>query len=363
LEANYIQNVPKEVFQKFLESITECGGILEQLKFSLNCYSDSKFTNNKEIYKDKIKKSLSELKANKGYEIFLILFNYQFINSLGEKVLPEVIELIPVVNPLAKAKCPWDPIPLWLYQKDIEKRFAKNPLGTPNPERITDIDDYKNILFIDPIFNEVIRSFVSQQKNARTREIYEIFANYCILKELKKDFDYRVLKKDGVVAPANEEEINSIREEFKLYFNEYYKKIESQLDENIYKAPTENHDWNELISKANEFHNELISFKNSQLEDLINYDKDEIERLLFEIKNFLIKTESLDWKIYPKVSDISGIDGGSGLIKKIISKGGMKKIGGMYALKVKDWLVENALKEESQFVQPKPESGFEDFPF
>ena len=41
----------------------------------------------------------------------------------------------------------------------------------------------------------------------------------------------------------------------------------------------------------------------------------------------------------------------------------MKKIGGMYALKVKDWLVENALKEESQFVQPKPESGFEDFPF
>ena len=58
MEANYIQNVPKEVFQKFLESITECGGILEQLKFSLNSYSDSKFTNNKEIYKDKINISI-----------------------------------------------------------------------------------------------------------------------------------------------------------------------------------------------------------------------------------------------------------------------------------------------------------------
>ena len=43
----------------------------------------------------------------------------------------------------------------------------------------------------------------------------------------------------------------------------------------------------------------------------------------------------------------------------------MKKIGGMYNLKVKDWLVENALKEELQFQQPKSESGIEDldFPF
>lgn len=363
MENKYIQHVSKEVFEEYLSSVTNCRSLIEQLTHSLIFYSDAKIKNTKEIYKDKIKEYLNEIKSSQGFEILLMFFNYQFINNQNEFVIPEVIELIPVVNPNNKAKCPWDPVVLQIYQKDIEKRFAKDPLTTPNPQRITDIDDYKNLLMLDPVFAEVMRSFTNQQKNARTREIYELFGYYFILKELKKDFDYRIVKKGGVVVPANEEEIKSIQKEIVKYFKEYYEKIESQIDGALYEPPKVENDWNKLINEVTLFHSELVNFKNTHLKDLINFDKDEMERLLLEIRNFLIKADNLDWKIYPKVSDITGIDGGSGLIKKIIGKGGMKKIGGMYNLKVKDWLVENALKEDFQSQQPKVESGIEDFEF
>ena len=365
LEDKYIQHVSPEVFEEYLSSVTNCRSLLEQLEHSLTFYSDAKIKNTKEIYKDKIKQYLSEIKSSDGFGVFLILFNYQFINSQNEVVIPEVIELIPVVNPTNIAKCPWDAVIMQIYQNDIEKRFAKDPLTTPNPQRISDIDDYKNVLMLDPEIAAIIRTFTNQQKNPRTREIYDLFGYYCILKELNKDFDYRIIKKGGQGFPANEEEIKSIQNEIIMYFKEYYEKIESQIDGALYEPPLVVNDWNRMIGEVTLFHNELINFKNNHLKDLINYDKDEIDRLLLEIRNFLIKSENLDWKIYPKVSDINGIDGGSGLIKKIISKGGMKKIGGMYNLKVKDWLVENALKEELQFQQPKSESGIEDldFPF
>ena len=363
LENKYIQHVSKEVFEEYLSSVTICRSLIEQLTHALKFYSDAKIKNTKEIYKETIKKCLNEIKSSKGFEILLILFNYQFINSQNEIVIPEVIELIPVVNPNNKAKCPWDPVVLQIYQKDVEKRFAKDPLATPNPQRITDVDDYKNLLMLNPVFTEVIRSFSNEQKNLRTREIYDMFVYFCILKELKKDFDYRVIKKGGVIAQANEEEIKSMQKEIVKYFREYYDKIESKIDGALYELPIVKNDWNTLINEVTLFHSELVNFKNTHLKDLINFDKDEMERLLLEIRNFLIKADNLDWKIYPKVSDITGIDGGSGLIKKIIGKGGMKKIGGMYNLKVKDWLVENALKEDFQSQQPKVESGTEDFEF
>ena len=345
MKNKYIQNCSENELKKYTKDVEECRALLEQLKQALSNYSDSQIKNNKVLYKDQIQKCLIDLKENQGYEILLILFNYQFINNLGEEVIPEVIELIKVVNPYNRAKLPWEFIPLFLYQKDIEKRFAKDPLNIPNPERITDIDDYKNILLVEPVFNEIMNSFMYQQKNARTREIYEIFANYCILKELGRDFEYRTLKDNGRVEKAKKEEIKSIKDEFISYFNDYYKKIESKLDKNLYKRPDSNYDWNSLLSEARNLHGDLVDFKDKHYESLINYDKDEKARLTFDIKQFLIKAEGLDWKVFPKVSDINHLEGGSGLIKRIVREGGMKEIGNLYNQMIKnDLAVENFLK-------------------
>ena len=53
----------------------------------------------------------------------------------------------------------------------------------------------------------------------------------------------------------------------------------------------------------------------------------------------------------------------SGLIKKIISKSGKKQIGRMYNMNIKDWLEENAIKEELQLQLPNSPSGIEDLDF
>ena len=69
-----------------------------QINDFLPNYFKAEYTHTKEKYRETIKSLLEEIKNNQGYHVFLKMFNIEAVNKENEKVIPECIEVIEILN-------------------------------------------------------------------------------------------------------------------------------------------------------------------------------------------------------------------------------------------------------------------------
>ena len=325
LDKIIFQNLTQEEIDSLTTDVTVCQADITQINDTLPYYFKSESPVLKDRYQQTIKGLLDEIKKNKGYQLFTQLFDIKAFNrETNEQVVPECLEVIDILNNQTEIKLPWEVKALIQYKDEIEKEFLKDPISKNNLF-VNNLKDYKYCFVNDPIHQATINIMGNRDGNIRTNEIFNLYVQLILAQKMKRDFKvYSINATSGIASQQSSDEF--VAEAEKLFLD-YYKKIESTLTPEEYKAP--NCNLEKLLKELFTLKTNMIQLKNDNIQALIKFNAAEIDALVLEIRNFL-KTNNLNELKWPKVKDISSLDGGPGILKKINLAGGMKPVGKMY---------------------------------
>ncbi len=295
-----------------------------QINDFLPNYFKAEYTHTKEKYRETIKSLLEEIKNNQGYHVFLKMFNIEAVNKENEKVIPECIEVIEILNESNKIKLPWEVKVHIQYQDEIENVYKSDPLSD-NDLKVTDLSDYKYAFVNQSLHEKIMNSFGSPYGNPRRNEIFNLYIQTLLAKKTNSEFKvYAFKNKEGI-----EVKPDKFLEETENLFFDYYQKIKSELDPTEYLSPKKDTNWNELIEALENLKKEIIKLKQTNLRSLVKFNSEDIDDLVLDIRTFL-KANNVDELRWPKVKEFAAFDGSAGLLKRINLAGGMKEVGKLY---------------------------------
>ena len=306
------------------EQTNICISNIEQINDFLPNYFKAEYAHTKEKYRETIKYLLDEIKDNQGYHVFLKLLNIEAFNKNNERVIPECIEVIEILNENNQIKLPWEVKVLIQYQDEVENIYKSDPTSDIDL-KVSDIKDYKYAFVNQSLHEKIINSFASPHGNPRRNEIFNLYVQTLLAKKMNSEFKvYTFENKEGI-----EVKPDKFLEETENLFFDYYEEIKSRLDPREYLSPKESANWNELFEALNNLKNEIIKLKKTNLRSLVKFNSEDIDDLVLDIRTFL-KANNVDELRWPKVKEFAAFDGSAGLLKRINLAGGMKEVGKLY---------------------------------
>ncbi len=325
MEKFILQDSSQEEIDSLVFEIKDCQADIIQVNQWLPYY----FSDNNDILKERyrlaIKEILEKLEMKKGFQVFAQLFSIKAINKETlVQVAPSCLEVIDNIQIKSALRLPWEQNSLILYTDEVEEEFIKDPIS-PTNLYIDDAKDYKYLFANDPLHQAVINIMGSATGNARTNEIFNMYFQLLIAKEMKANSkSYSV---DGANGIASLDTNGAYEVEVQTLFKKYYEKIKSTLNPKEFIKPKT--DLKSLIKELYILKENIVDLKRMNIQALMKFNAAEINELVLEIRKFL-KDNNLNELIWPKVKEINVLDGGPGLLKKIYAKGKMKDVGEMY---------------------------------
>ena len=325
MEKFILQDLSQEEIDSLVFEIIDCQADIIQVNRLLPYY----FSGDNDILKERdritIKAILEKIEVKKGFQVFVKLFNIKAINKETlEEVSPSCLEVIDNIQIQSSLKLPWENNLQILYEDEIEDEFIKDPIN-PTNLFIDDAKDYKYFFANDPLHQSVINIMGSATGNARTNEIFNMYLQLLLAKEMKANSkSYSV---DGANGKTSLDTNGAYELEIQILFKKYYEKIKSKLNPKEFIKPKT--ELKSLIKELYILKDNIVDLKRMNIQALMKFNAAEINELVLEIRKFL-KDNNLNELIWPKVKEINGLDGGPGLLKKIYEKGKMKDVGEMY---------------------------------
>ena len=335
-----LQVLDQGMIDELVISLGECEADIDQVNQLLPIYDSCESGILKDRYRKSISELLEQIKSKDGFLVFLQMHKIEAFNSENEEVIPEFLEVVNFINANIISALPWDVKAQFLYREEIEKNFASDSLkGTKLI--VQDPRDIKYVFKNNPIHQAVINIMSSSTVNIRAFELFNLYVQVLLLKEL--NVDYNLFSNDSsdisIFSPKD-----GIKEDFFLeiekLFKEYYKKIKEGLDPEYFKGPKINTDWRELETGSNNLRVKMINLKEKNIKILMKFNSEKLDDLVLDIRNFLNSYEDLDELVWPKVKELNSKEGGAGLLKRININGGMKTVGDHYSKRIKE-IIEN----------------------
>tara|TARA_A100001011_G_C14222733_1_gene805169 strand:+ start:178 stop:1266 length:1089 start_codon:yes stop_codon:yes gene_type:complete len=343
-----LQNFNQDEIDSLVLEIVDCQADILQINQFLPLYFNDDSSILKERYRTAIKEMLKNVETKNGFQLFAQLFDIKAFNKETlEQVSPSCLDVIDNIQINSGLRLPWELSSRFLYTDEIEDNFLEDPL------RYTDLfidnaKDFKYLYANDPMHQAVINIMASPTGNLRTNEIFNMYFQLLLAKEMKSDFkSYSI---NGVMGTADLDKTGAYEKEIKTLFKRYYEKIKSTMDPKEFVNPKT--DVGKLINELHNLKNKIVDLKNINIQALIKFNAAEINELVLEIRNFL-KANKLNELIWPKVKEINVLDGGPGLLKKIYAKGKMKDVGEMYIQAIRpiieaENIIQAPIRNESQ---------------
>lgn len=337
-----LQDLDQGGVDELVNSLEECQADIDQVNQLLPIYDSCEKGILKNRYRKSISKILEEIKSKDGYLVFLQMHKIEAFNNENQEVIPEFLEVINFINSNIASALPWEVKSLILYSDDFENRFAIDPLKD-SKLFVHDPKDYKYVLANDPMHQAIINIMSSPTGNLRTFEIYNLYLQMLLIKELKLNFN--VFSNNGSLDFPKVDNTEDFCNEVEKLFIKYYQKIKEGLDPEYFKGPKYNNEWIELVKGSNNFRTKMINLKEKNINILRKFNSEELDDLVLDIRNFLNSYEDLNELVWPKVKQINSKEGGAGLLKRINKNGGMKEVGDHYSKRIKEIIEdENFLK-------------------
>ena len=337
-----LQDLDQGGVDELVNSLEECQADIDQVNQLLPIYDSCEKGKLKNRYRKSISKILEEIKSRDGYLVFLQMHKIEAFNNENQEVIPEFLEVINFINSNIASALPWEVKSLILYSDDFENRFAIDPLKD-SKLFVHDPKDYKYVLANDPMHQAIINIMSSPTGNLRTFEIYNLYLQMLLIKELKLNFN--VFSNNGSLDFPKVDNTEDFCNEVEKLFIKYYQKIKEGLDPEYFKGPKYNNEWIELVKGSNNFRTKMINLKEKNINILRKFNSEELDDLVLDIRNFLNSYEDLNELVWPKVKQINSKEGGAGLLKRINKNGGMKEVGDHYSKRIKEIIEdENFLK-------------------
>ena len=346
-----LQDLDQGGIDELVNSLEECQADIDQVNQLLPIYDSCEKGILKNRYRKSISKILEEIKSKDGYLVFLQMHKIEAFNNENQEVIPEFLEVINFINSNIASALPWEVKSLILYSDDFENRFAIDPLKD-SKLFVHDPKDYKYVLANDPMHQAIINIMSSPTGNLRTFEIYNLYLQMLLIKELKLNFN--VFSNNGSIDFPKVDNTEDFCNEVEKLFIKYYQKIKEGLDPEYFKGPKYNNEWIELVKGSNNFRTKMINLKENNINILRKFNSEELDDLVLDIRNFLNSYEDLNELVWPKVKQINSKEGGAGLLKRINKNGGMKEVGDHYSKRIKEII------EDENFLKLKDIKVFKD---
>lgn len=346
-----LQDLDQGGVDELVNSLEECQADIDQVNQLLPIYDSCEKGKLKNRYRKSISKILEEIKSRDGYLVFLQMHKIEAFNNENQEVIPEFLEVINFINSNIASALPWEVKSLILYSDDFENRFAIDPLKD-SKLFVHDPKDYKYVLANDPMHQAIINIMSSPTGNLRTFEIYNLYLQMLLIKELKLNFN--VFSNNGSLDFPKVDNTEDFCNEVEKLFIKYYQKIKEGLDPEYFKGPKYNNEWIELVKGSNNFRTKMINLKEKNINILRKFNSEELDDLVLDIRNFLNSYEDLNELVWPKVKQINSKEGGAGLLKRINKNGGMKEVGDHYSKRIKEII------EDENFLKLKDIKVFKD---
>lgn len=332
--------------QRKIDFLTEqtniCISNIEQINDYLPNYFKTEYEHTREKYRQTIKDLLEEIKLNQGYHVFLKIYNIEAFNKENQKVIPECVEVVEILNENFEIKLPWEVKVHIQYQDKVENIYKNDPFSDIGL-KVKDLKDYKYAFVNQSMHEKIINSFGSTRGNPRRNEIFNLYIQTLLAKKMNSEFKVYSFENTGGV----EVKPDKFLEETENLFFDYYQKIKSELDPTEYLSPKKDTNWNELLESLNNLKKEIIKLKKTNLRSLVKFNSEDIDDLILDIRAFL-KANNVDELKWPKVKEFSEFEGSAGLLKRINLAGGMKEVGKLYRE-----MIFPIIERENKLSQPK----------
>ena len=362
-----LQGLEQEEIDELVISLCECEADIAQVNQLLPIYDSCETGILKDRYRKSISEILENIKSKDGFLVFLQMLKIEAFNSDNEEVIPECLEVINIINDNIVATLPWEVKAQNLYREEIENNFASDPLNSTKLV-VQDTRDFKYVFCNNPIHQAVINIMSSPSGNIRAFELFNLYVQVLLVKEL--NIDYSLFSNDESGFSSKDVSKEDFCLEVEKLFKRYYENIKEGLDKEYFKGPKINTDWRRILIASNDLRIQMIILKKGNINILRKFNSEILDDLVLDIRNFLNSYEDLDELVWPKVKQLNSKEGGAGLLKRINQNGGMKDVGDHYTKKIKEIIEnENNLKvnenindiQKQKISAVKLDKGIEDY--
>ena len=332
-----LQSLEQGKIDELVISLVECEADIDQVNQLLPIYDSCEPGILKDRYRNSISDILENIKSKEGFLVFLQMHKIEAFNNDKEEVIPECLEVVNFINANIISTLPWEVKAQNLYREEIENNFASDPLNNSKLV-VQDTRDFKYVFCNNPIHQAVINIMSSPSGNIRAFELFNLYVQVLLIKEL--NIDYSLFSNDGSGFSSKDVSKEDFCLEIEKLFKRYYEKIKEGLDPEYFKGPKINTDWKQIVIGSNNLRIKMINLKENNINILRKFNSEILDDLVLDIRNFLNSFEDLDELVWPKVKQLNSKEGGAGLLKRINKNGGMKDVGDHYSKRIKE-IIEN----------------------
>ena len=186
-----LQSLEQGEIDKLVISLGECEADIKQVNQLLPLYDSCEPGILKDRYRKSISEILENIKSKDGFLVFLQIHKIEAFNNDNEEVIPECLEVINFINENIIATLPWEVKAQNLYREEIENNFASDPLNNTKLV-VEDTRDFKYVFCNNPIHQAVINIMSSPSGNIRAFELFNLYVQVLLIKELNILFDAEI---------------------------------------------------------------------------------------------------------------------------------------------------------------------------